>query len=116
MWVQGDISSTKAEVGKEGRIVCPRGADGHEERALSALQTVLDSEGTGSVSNTDVPAEEQLTAALAALRCLEIPPSLAIRSLGWKHLEATSILSKLPLLKTPRQEGLSVPFVPMQRE
>lgn len=63
---------------KVGRTVRPWGADGHEERAPTALQTTLDSEGPGSVSSIDVPAEEQLTAAPAALRCLETPPSFTV--------------------------------------
>lgn len=54
--VEGDSSSAKAEVGKVGRTVDPCGADGHEERAPTALQTALDSEGTGNASSIDVPA------------------------------------------------------------
>lgn len=63
--------------GKSGKN-CPWVVDGHKKKDPTALQTVLGSEGTGSVSSTDVPAEEQLTAAPAALRCLEIPPSFTI--------------------------------------
>lgn len=59
--VEGKSSSAKAEVRKMGRTVYSWGADGHEERAPTALQTVLHSEGTGSVSGID-----------AATRCLEI--------------------------------------------
>lgn len=78
MWVEGGSSSTKAGVGKVGRIIYPWGTDGYEERAPTALQTVLDSEGTGNASSMDIPAEEQLAAAPAALGCLEIPSSLTI--------------------------------------
>lgn len=123
MWVEGDSSSTKAEMGKVGRTVYPWGADGHEERAPRALQTMLDSEGTGSASGMDVPAEEQLAAASAALRCLEIPSwcleipsSLTISEIPWVETSGSSQHS----LQTPpahsTQAGRSVPFVPIQRE
>lgn len=105
MWVEGESSSTKAEKWEELSV--------HGE--LMGMRRELPQPCRPRWTQRAPAVSQALMFQLRSGSQLPLQPSGAlkphlplqsVRSLGWKHLEAPSILPKPPLLKTPRQAGL----------